>query len=153
VLTTRLTALAAALAFAAPAPGEAATVARPEVLLVGGMFAARAQTAARTDPAVTYAITVTGTFTYNDKLSQQDCGHYDPPGALGWQGSSWPLLDGVPSPCTREVARASHTYCWTQRGTGDRLVFDMPDTATGDDVGGLVVVVDPLTATCAPAVG
>jgi hypothetical protein len=119
----------------------------PEVLLLGGQGAPTVATQ-RTFADRWYAITVTGTISYNGRLAMQDCGHFDAADAAGWIPYSIPHLDGGPSPCSRMPARASHTYCWTQRGTGAPLVFSMPVTAGAaeDDLGALVVAVEPLAA-------
>lgn len=148
MLTLARAALTAAVAclVATATPGQA-YLRRPEVLLLGGQFAKTVSTA-RTDPGLVYVVSVSGVVSYNGRGTLLDCGHFDSPDEAGWRKTSYPLLDGVQSPCTDQPVSFSHTYCWVQGGTGEPLVFTMPAKDTEDDLGGLVVTVDPYRRTC-----
>jgi hypothetical protein len=147
MLTRVLTAFAALGCLAAPGH---AYVPQTEVLLLGGQFDTTVSTAP-TDPSRVYVVSVSGVVSYEGRGTMLDCGHTDPPDERAWIKTSVPLLDGVSSPCSDVDANRAHSYCWVQRGTGAPLVFKLPATDTQDDVGGLVVTVDPHRRTC-PAV-
>jgi hypothetical protein len=132
-----------AIALATPA-GAGALTPGPEVLRLGGStHIGTARTRQRTSPNAWYTVTVSGVVAYNGRGTFADCGHRDGSDEADWYATGYPLLDGVPSPCaTRMTARASHTYCWRQRGTGGPLVFTWVPWATADDYGALVIAID-----------
>jgi hypothetical protein len=144
-----LVAAAAAVAVALATPTGARASSGSEVLRLGGStHLDTVRTSHDTSASAWYTVTVSGAVSYNGRGSLADCGHRDESGEAGWHSIEYPLLDGVPSPCTTRMdARPSHTYCWRQRGTGAPLTFTWyPNGGTEDDLGGLVITVDTAPA-------
>ena len=143
-------ALAAALVLAAVTgvPARATPGRLADVLYVAASDTRPATTRFATDPERSYRVTVSGAWFYNGtNLGQQDCGHVDTPDEDGWIPADAPRVDGKRAPCVDMPYDETHTYEWTQPGTGRPLSFVVPyqDPALyADDVGGLTVVVAEL---------
>lgn len=91
-----------------------------------------------------YRFTVTGTYLYDGRFGQADCGHRDPPTYEVWRKEPNFTIDGSLAQCVFLPYSATHTYTWTQLGTGKPFLLDIPDGSynTSDDTGRLVVVIE-----------
>lgn len=142
-MTRSTAAVAVALVVVTAPAADAASPTTAEVLVLAGTTHRSSATTSRpTSRARWYTITVGGVVGYAGRLPLEDCGHRDGSDEVGWTAAPYPLVDGVPSPCTRMPTHASHTYCWRQRGTGHPLVFSVAPYLMEDDFGALVVTVD-----------
>lgn len=93
---------------------------------------------------VAYTVTVSGEYEYDGTLGfgLTDCGHKDPESEAGWVNYPNVLVDGQPATCSVQPFSPTHSYTWTQRGTGRPFTFVIAaNTYTVDDVGCLVVTV------------
>ncbi|HVF03266.1 MAG TPA: hypothetical protein VNA20_00360 [Frankiaceae bacterium] len=132
-------ALAAAALVVVPAEVASAVVADVVAVVPDGT---PARTAFATDVGATYQITVTGAYSYNGRQNLADCGWWNPE----WAGDAWfPgdtfRLDGSPAACTSQPYTTTHTYTWTQPGTGAPFTFHVYDSLPWDNIGSLVVSV------------
>ena len=104
----------------------------------------RVATAFATERGSTYTIRVSGVYQYNGALGLgfMDCGHKDPENQGGWINVANVLLDGRVARCSLEPFSPTHSYEWTQQGTGQPFTFEIyANSYTSDDSGCLLVTV------------
>ena len=138
-------ALAGALLVAPPAAARVQSDA--SVLFVpsdGGL----ARTTFVSKPGSRYRVAVTGAYSYNGRQNLADCGWWNPENAGdAWFPGGFLRMNGSPAPCAQQPYTTTHTYTWEQYGTGSLFTFAIHDDGySGDNLGGLIVVVAEVTA-------
>ena len=128
-------AVALAVAGAPPAPALRLPL---DVLLLSASGAPAATQ--RTQEGRPYTVRVTGVYSYNDAVGLSDCGHADPQGPESWQPRINVALDDNAALCFAQPFDKTHSYEWTQVGTGSPFVFRIL-TVGDDDSGDLIVTV------------
>ena len=143
--TSVLLAVAAALGVVAPVPSHASRpVPRADAVLLLEAAGYPVSTTFDTEPERAYTITVSGVYTYDGTLGLglADCGHKDPEDETSWINWANVLVDGRSARCTSQPFQQTHSYTWTQPGTGAPFQFEIyANTYTDDDTGCLVVTV------------
>lgn len=137
----RVTVIAVVSALLSPGVGFAGEQ-RSTVLVIQPNDPARV-TPFRTVVGRSYRFTVSGMYLYDGKFGRADCGHRDPPDHTTWMESPNFVVDGEPAACVFQPYDQTHTYQWTQAGTGAAFTIDIPGGSydTTDDLGPLVVAV------------
>jgi hypothetical protein len=129
--------LATALLLPGPA-AHALPAASTLVLLVDG---STARTSFATVAGEPYLVTVSGQYTYDGGKDFADCGHWHPEFATGWTSGGFFTVDGHPGGCADLPYSDTHTYQWTELGTGRPFEFSVWDAGYADNYGAFSVTV------------